>query len=308
MRTRRLDAVLPLRRRDHARFTILDRSLRRNFRDLNRCWLVTTDAEYGDLERMFTDDVYRVIPESAVIPEIRFYRGLYRLLYLTSVGARCVNGRFDATGWYVQQLVKLAIADRIETDFYLTLDSDVICMKPVTHDDLIHEGRAITNVHEEDVHPDWYDHAERILGVARSGLTHGITPAVLSRSAVIRLHGFLAGRIGFLARTLASICPQGSRLRNLIRSWRSHLLRNTPWTEYSLYHTFLENAGIFDRYHVRRGSDAIYDNHNSVWFEQDFCDAAIERFMRSNAFFLVIQSNTEIPPDAIWEKVAAYLK
>ncbi len=91
-------------------------------------------------------------------------------------------------------------------------------------------------------------------------------------------------------------------------SWRSHLLRNTPWTEYALYHTFLESTGAFDRYHVPRGPEAIYDNERSVWFEREFRDAKIEQFMRGEAQFLVMQSNTEIAPERIWEKVRYYLE
>lgn len=308
MTIHKLDAVLPLRRCDHARFTILDRSLRRNLRDLNRCWVVTTDAEHGELARLIPDDIYRVIPESAVIPEIGFYRRLYRLLRTTAFVTWCMNGRFDTTGWFVQQLVKLAIAARIETDFYLTLDADVICLKPVGHDDLIRDGRAVTNTSEIDRHPDWYAHAERILGVRRSGLTHGVTPALFNREAMLRLHALLGTRISRGARALGALFPRSSRPVNLIRSWRSHLLRNTPWTEYSLYHTFLESAGLFDRYHIRREDDAIYDNANSIWNVQDFRDDAFEAFMNGPAYFLVVQSNTEIPADTVREKIAAYLK
>ena len=274
---------------------------------MNWCWVVTTDAGYAEVRSRVERDFYRVLPESAIIPEISVYRALYRVLYATTVGARITDGRFDATGWFVQQLVKLAIAETVETDFYITLDSDVICMKRVGYDDLVENGRAVTNIRQEDVHPDWYTSAERILGVPRSGLTHGVTPAILSRNAVLRLQEFLAKKVGRGARALGAVLPRGSRLRDLVCSWRSHLLRNTPWTEYSLYHTFLESSGIFDRYHVGRGREAIYDNDRSVWFERDFLDAKIDEFMRGEASFLVVQSNTEIAPERIWEKVRFYL-
>ena len=34
-------------------------------------------------------------------------------------------------GWLTQQIVKLAMAERVESDFYLTLDADVICTRTV---------------------------------------------------------------------------------------------------------------------------------------------------------------------------------
>jgi len=46
-------------------------------------------------------------------------------------------------GWYLQQLIKLAIAEHIKTDFYLTLDADVICVKPVYFSDLVKDGCAV---------------------------------------------------------------------------------------------------------------------------------------------------------------------
>ena len=308
MPARSLDAVLPLRARDYGRFQILDRSLRRNFRDLNRCWVVTMDAEECELRSRIGGPPYRVLPESAIVPEIAAYRALYRGWYATTVGARIAKGRYDATGWFVQQLVKLAISDRVESEFYLTLDADVICMKPVGYDDLVESGRAIANLRSEDVHPDWYASAERILGQRRSGRTHGVTPAVLARDAVHRLRAFLATRVGERARRLGSLFPQGSRMRDLFCSWRSHLLRNTPWTEYALYFTFLESTGAFDTFHVARGPDAIYDNARSVWFERDFANAPLEAFMHGPAPFWVVQSNTHIPPDRVWEKVRPYLE
>lgn len=308
MKAPALEAVLPLRQHDRARFDILDRSLRRNFPDLSRCWVVTTDAEHGKLQRSIDGDCYRVIPESEVVPEIGTYRRLYRLLYGTGFSARRMNGRFDATGWFIQQLVKLAIAERIESDFYITLDSDVVCMKPVSYGDLIEDGRAVTNTREEDVHPEWYANSERVLGMTRSGLTHGVTPAVLNQEAVLKLHEHLASRVGRTARALGSVFPRGSLPRDLFRSWRSQLLRCTPWTEYSLYHTFIEGTGQFDRYHVRRGGEAIYDNYRSVWFERDFQDMQLDDFMQGEALFLVMQSNTGIDPGLVWEKVRGYLE
>lgn len=307
MAARKLDAVLPLRLHDYERFTILDRSLRLNFRDLGRCWVVTTDAEHAELRRMVDSEMYRVVPESWLVPELSAYRPLYRLLYRTPVGM-LLGKRYNTAGWFVQQLVKLAIAEKIETDFYLTLDADVICMKPVGHDDLVENSRAITHIHPGDVHPDWYADAERVLGMARSGVTHGVTPSVLSRDGVLQLHEFLATRVSRTPSALGALCPRGSRLRDLFCGWRSHLLRNTPWTEYSLYYTFLESTRTFDWYHVRRGREAIYDSDRSVWFKRDLAEVNIEEFMRGEGFFLVIQSNTGIPAEEIWDKVRAYLE
>jgi uncharacterized protein DUF6492 len=47
---------------------------------------------------------------------------------------------YDVGGWVRQQVVKLAAASLVETDFYLTLDADVVLCKPLTLSDLVIEG------------------------------------------------------------------------------------------------------------------------------------------------------------------------
>ena len=304
----KLDAVIPLLKRDLDRFWILDRSLRQNFRDLNTCWVVTPDREFPEMKSKIPADMYRVIPESKLLPEMAIYRKVYRLLYYwIPLARKILRGRFDAYGWFIQQLVKMAIAERVQTDFYLTLDADVVCVKPVGYEDLVQDGRAIVNVRDEDVHPEWYKGAERVLGLNRSGLTHGVTPALFSRPAMLQLHDFLRGRVHRVLRRLGSLCRPGSTWRSALCDWRGYLLRNTPWTEYTLYHTFLEHAGLFDTYHVRRGGDAIYDNTLSVWQPDEFEALDLDRLLRGQAFFLVVQSNTGIPAAAVWKKLEAVL-
>ena len=48
-------------------------------------------------------------------------------------------------GWYRQQLIKLAIHEHVQTDFYMTVDSDVIFTKPFSSDSLIRDGRGLLN-------------------------------------------------------------------------------------------------------------------------------------------------------------------
>ena len=76
---------------------------------------------------------------------------------------------------------------------------------------------------------------------------------------------------------------------------------------YSLYYAFLEAYDLFEKYHF------ILDNRilgNSVWNidEYDSSDPA-NSFLGERTFhFSVIQSNTGINPDEIWQKVRPYLR
>ena len=115
-----------------------------------------------------------------------------------------------------------------------------------------------------------------------------MTPAVLARDAVLALAQYL-------------------ETRSAGRGWRSYLVRNLPWTEYSLYNTFLEGVGLLDRYHVDGGEDSIYGN--AVWMEGQWAewDAAASFGPAVPFCFSVVQSATRIPPEAVWERVEPHV-
>ena len=265
----RLDAVLPLRTADGARAQILFRSLDTFFEPLGRCFVVAPDDEVEAVRVHVPAGPYVVLRDSDVISEIRRFRTAAR------VRAKLRLAGPPLHGWYVQQLVKLAIAERIATPFYLTLDADVICGRPTRYEDLVVEGRALVQLSPPN-HPEWNDDAERVLGLRRSGRQYGVTPAVLSVDAVHALAAHLGGA-----------------------AWRRLLLRSLPWTEYALYHTFLERTGLQDTYHVLAGHDVVYSN--SVWMESEFddWDPAATR-----SPFSVVQSATRIPPSRVSAKLA----
>jgi hypothetical protein len=292
----KLDAVLPLTIEDLERFQVMSRSLKANFRDLNILWIVTKDREYEELASRIKEENYCVLPESRLIPELKYYKNIMTLI--TSLKFR----KTRPIGWFVQQLVKMAIAPTIETDFYLTLDADVLCLRTVRYQDLIVNGRAITNTTDQDWHADWYRWSERVLDLERSGITHGVTPAIFSKKAMIKLHGYLYQKSNRVLKAVARLVPYGSLPENLLRGWRSYLLRNMPWTEYALYHIYLEATNLFDEYHLQAGENAIYDTRNSAWYEDTACDWDPGK-LHENSFFMIVQSRVGLNPEYILKRI-----
>jgi Family of unknown function (DUF6492) len=231
--------------------------------------VIVPDGDLDAIAEAFGHAPYSVLPESSIIPELGVSP--------------------EAPGSFVQQLAKLAIAERIATDFYLTLDADVICVRNVSAADLVIGHRSIANASQLDHHPDWYEWAERVLGVPRrSRLTHAVTPAVLSREAMLRLQAHLATR-----------SEDGN--------WRGYLLGNLPWTEYSLYYTFLESVGLFDRYHVLTDRPLLYGN--CIWNKGQIKGWNPEKsFISGGPLFSVLQSHTGLRADEIWEWVGPFLQ
>lgn len=278
------DACLPLLARDLPRVALLKQSLEINFDALGRCWVVVPDSEYEILKRQFKAP-YEVLPESALFPKLHYYAWLSRLFNgrLRALFRYHRQRRYLLTGWYRQQLIKLGIARLIETGFYLTLDADVVCIKPTAHADLVHAGRAIVTTEPDDVHPEWYGHAERLLGFRRSGRNYGVTPSLLHREGVLALQGHLE-----------------SRFRG---AWWQTLIRHTPWTEYTLYHTFMEGSGRWDSVHEDGGAQGLYDTEASFWWQGDHWSA--EAALRGRAHFMVAQSNTGVPVETVRQHLEA---
>ncbi|HEY1067272.1 MAG TPA: DUF6492 family protein [Pirellulales bacterium] len=194
-------------------------------------------------------------------------------LPLRVLDEREVVGETSISGWRKQQLIKLAIAERT-TEFYLCLDADVLCRRPVGYRDLVPDGRARVGAWSKRIFPDWYRASAETLGVASDDALPaiGVTPQMLCRDVV-----------ALLARHLE---------RRHRRPWREVLGRSEAWTEYCLYGLVLEHYGLFDLFHVwgdLSGGD--------VWKLDDFHGWSAVR--DAPGFFSVVQSNTGLSPEAV---------
>jgi glycosyltransferase involved in cell wall biosynthesis len=302
----KIDAVLPLILKDFERFKMLDVSLNKFFPDLGRLWIVTPDAEVEEIKRRINNPNYSVISESDIVPEF------------TAFSARSSQ----IVGWYKQQLIKLAIIPKIQTDFYITFDADVICTQPTYYHDLVKDGRAVCNVLSKCLYPQWYEQAEKVLRrtAKRVNIHHNVTPAVLSTQGVMKLRDYLTKCFDeqppeltplntFPNITQVSETSAKQWMRQLVlENWRIYLLFSFPWTEYALYYTFLETECLFDNYHVEVPF-ALYANTLSVWLKEQYADWKIEEAFLTgqNHYFIVCQSKAITDTDELWRRVSPYL-
>jgi hypothetical protein len=297
-----VDAVLPIVAKDIPRFKILSRSLNLFFHDLGRCLLVVPDNEIKQFEPLIESSKYVVVPESSIVPEFSYFSDSF------------------VRGWYKQQLIKLAIAQHIRTEFYLTLDADVICVKPTRYADLVTNGRARYHSYPTGPFPQWHEWASRILGCAPSQRHFEVTPSILCTEAVLELQSFLdaraqkyrslsymfkAHRRAHLRLFLASLIGKTKPLQD----WRLFLLENLPWTEYALYFTFLEKFDLLERFYYDAGA-SLYTVENSVWNLEDYDNWSPEECFQTHGdfFFCVIQSTTGLLPGVVWSRVERFLQ
>lgn len=169
-------------------------------------------------------------------------------------------------GWYRQQLLKLAWSEHVRTEFYMTLDSDVLFTKPFSPSTLIRDGKSLVNTQSfADYATLWVpatareeaqirlcrdQDSERILRMSRTDRTfYGETPVILNTGIVRDMLSHL--------ESLSSL------------NWLEYLITQLPWTELSLYFTFAEASGLFDRYHSKGDFDAVLCMSDSLWLSRE---------------------------------------
>lgn len=224
--TAALTAVLPLRVGAGKGETDLDRfegllwpSFRQNWRDPSRLrWLILTPA--GDVEAVrqrlarmdVGDTVVDVVSEDTLLPSL--------------VGK---------TGWFKQQLVKLAAATLVETPHYLTLDADVLLLRRTSLWDLLPDGAPRLGARRGSDHLDWWQASGRMLRsavrIAPDDGVMGVTPALLETA------------------TARQVLPAVAQ-RNDVADPAAFLFqeRKQHWSEYTLYWTLALETGAATRY------------------------------------------------------------
>lgn len=215
--------------------------------------------------------------------------------YLPALGRH----RF-AAGWYRQQVIKLAAAERLKAPFFMTLDDDVILCKKLRRTDLFIGGRALLESNPRTGHADWWTGSARLLRlpVDLSGPGMFVTPAILARSICRRLFEDLE--------------------RHHARPWAETLLRQAarpwapPWSEYALYYLAAESSGMLSELHAIAGTDTPRrlwcPTH--VWRRSDLEHWNVAECFDPSAagFFTVVQSHLGISAAEIGSRIAPYLK
>jgi hypothetical protein len=206
--------------------------------------------------------------------------------------------------WYTQQFVKIGAADHLQSEFYITLDSDVLLTRPTCFADLIQGGRAITVEYPRKVHDYWWTASAQVLETDPKLSSHGmgVTPAILSGDVARALMRYLEQRYaGPWYRPVVEYLDD-QKARGL---YNPAAQSSTP-TEYTLYYLFAEKRGWVSRYHVPS---------ESLWCPQQIfrpeelrdLSARLLAAKAGQGRFLVLQSVLGISPEWAWQHVAGEL-
>jgi hypothetical protein len=199
-------------------------------------------------------------------------------------------GATRATPWLRQQAIKLAFWRHSPSEYFLTLDPDIFCIRPFSSSDLIINGRALTKWESKELHPDWWSGSASVLGsaVGSSAIGLGITPQMLSGIVCQYLEYFLSSRL------------------KTTKPWLVLLNENQNWTEYSLYTLYCEMNGLLPEYHLPPMSLSLSDHNVRLLSEfKNWSPSSPTNYERS--YFVVCQSYLGIPLAEIKKKLSVYL-
>lgn len=213
-------------------------------------------------------------------------------------------------GWRKQQLLKIAIANLVENEFYLTLDADVICLKPLDESKLIIDGKALLQYEQRAQHPKWWKSSARILnmspdvGPKELGMT--VTPALMSRTLSKKLMQELSpNKAG--ENWVDALCSLHDPANP--KNWWIGRFLKLKWTEYSLYYLCAMKLGLLEQFHIIAGTaqtPALLLIHDSHPYESWNIAGSFD--LANPGLFCVVGSKTRLPPKEVWLKVAPFIQ
>lgn len=269
---------------------ILLASFIKNFRqdDLSEFIIVCPDASLcpiSALLRFVTEDPrYRVISELSVCPVL---------------GSSLESSQHPLPlGWFIQQVVKLAMSHCVSTEYYVTLDNDVVCVKPFSYNSLVRGGKALINLEtprdysrlyvaelaKEETRTKYerYKRSAALLGYIRPSRLearfYGETPVVFHAESVRAMTAHIEKRFA--------------------RNWCTSLLARTDWTECSLYYQYLEMISTLRAVARVKGCNHVLDLEKSVWHQTALykrrrlydCTHFLKNRLNGAGYFVAVQS------------------
>jgi glycosyltransferase involved in cell wall biosynthesis len=228
---------------------------------------------------------YKILDEAAVCPELP---------------------ESPMGGWHKQQIIKLAAAEWLGAPFWLTLDADVLCTKPLGIDDLLPGGRALLFVDELAVVPiftSWSWAVREVLGMVAPPATFAmsVTPLIYAApimSAVYRTIEIAHGR------PWKDVLLDRKVMGGLSNRYK------TGWAENQVYYAVAARSGLLRAYHALSGIDSPQRLHgHGIWRTGEWPDWDVTRAFdtKQPGFFAVCNSYTGVPPAFVAEKIEPFL-
>jgi hypothetical protein len=198
-------------------------------------------------------------------------------------------------GWFRQQIVKMYISKRVKTEFYICLDSDLLCIKPTAYNDLIKNGKPGVNMESKDIHAYWWEQSQKVLKLPESPYSIG-----MSSSTNIFITEEARDLISYIEKTYKK-----SFSRTLLNwFWTNSYIFRRQWTEFKLYWLFIEHKNKVDAYDP---GNKIWGK--SIWKTTEIVDDQLFREILhpSNEGYFIIWQSPKVSYEQICLKATEFL-
>ena len=282
IKDKKIDIVIPCIYKDIYRLEILLLSINKFVStDLyNKIYIVIPDEEYESFSKLFQNK--NINPKLNLIKESNIFdRNIFLKSYFFKLNQR--------HGWFKQQILKLAMAYKISSKYYLILDSDCLFIKNFDSSKVFKEkdNYILSYLQEEEIyfHESWWKGSAELLGITKpyfdslkSGI--GVTPQILAVDIVKELCKYIEQRYN------------SEKWYNVLWAYRLvHFYPNIMiWTEYTLYYLFAKRTGMLNKYHFLK-KNCFCDYYKSVWELSDSFDFNLPH---SSSPIIIFQSNTNL--------------
>jgi hypothetical protein len=236
-------------------------------------------------------------------------------------------------GWTKQMILKLAVANLVATDYYLTLDTDVLLTKRLSGPDILQDGKLVYQKEFSKTHSKWWKSSSLVLDVPADRIlgrefAMGVTPEYLVTEVcrklqreIESLHAtndfaqwLMTSRMAkknLLNKIIRMLCSVAPPVAGLVPKARMDLIRTCDWTEYTLYWAYINKLQLAERYYAQDGRQ-LYGN--CIWGETELAGndlkALVEKVFRDNTQydFSIIQSSIkDLDQSYLAELVGNYL-
>ncbi|WP_414623152.1 DUF6492 family protein [Calothrix sp. CCY 0018] len=293
LKSSKIPAVLPIavhpqrNQLDYQRLQMLLYSLRKKeaYKWLEQLYLVTPDNQKQSLAKHCKNVDFikiNILGEEELFPEFKQY----------------INKHYY--NYRKQMLIKIGIAKIIETEFFLTLDSDIICLQEITSESLIVDGKALMDYEEKSLHHAWWESSAEVLSTPVETNIPGIsvTPSILSRTICEYLIEEVENKY------------QENWILTLMGMER--IEKAKFWTEYSLYFLCAQKKNCLTKYHLDNLDDKnipLIDHNYSVWFASEIEKMKnLEQLPPPSGLFAVLQGASGISLETILNHLPTMLK
>lgn len=203
----------------------------------------------------------------------------------------------DLSGWWKQQLLKLFISRYIEDSCYITLDADVLAVRPFGERTFLRHGLLVSQWEYESTQKWWYN-VSAIFGFKYDPNTLGLSVTPNTFSSHIARQTLL-----FLAQPDVDVCTRAKLLFQLN-------IEGGPWTEYSIYTKVARRLDLLSRYHLEASYCAMNSlfihNDVNIWSSNDLANCEISAFSQPKGYFSIVQSTSGARPEFL-EKIVNYV-